>query len=348
MISKKTINSILNSKAAAFSILGTSASILSLYGWAAEKFLDYAPAQIGLISFAIIGIIAIFAIYFLISAYVFFDKITQIQSDHVLNHKITHQLRNSISEMQDLEYATSKKIKKAESEAQFPDIAENDGLKRQDIFKKLSSRISDTVAKQLKNHFTSSQIDGNIRITIKLINPDGKENQKEWKTVTVAVDPETWNDQDRQIESQANELHRIGDNSDFEGIMLGKHNCFVCNDLQKLSSDQLYKNSSIDWHKRYNSTIVTPIKSKPDGHKDAVYYGFITADSLNPSKQEQFSSEINSPTLNIMAHAADALATWFIKNDNHVKVIERYTIERAGLLPPAKPIDQENKTEVAQ
>jgi hypothetical protein len=109
--------------------------------------------------------------------------------------------------------------------------------------------------------------------------------------------------------------------------------------LQSLSSRD-YKNSSPEWRSRYNATLVVPIKSKPDGQSDAVYYGFITADSLNPSKQEQFSSDINSAVVNIMAHAADAMAVWFIKNDNHVKSIERAETERIGLLVLWGFIDQ--------
>ncbi len=345
---KNIINTSINSKSAIFNTFAGGASIVALYGWAAEKFLDYAPQSLGLISFFVIAITTLLSLYFLVAGYVFYMKMAESQSNHMLSHTITHQLRNAIGEMQDLEYTTSQKIEKVELEAQFSEIKENDELKRKELFKKLSSKVCNTVAKQLKNHFASNQISGNIRTTIKVILPEGK-NQLDWKTATAAVDAETWNDQDRIIEAQENEQHKIGENSDFEGIILGKQSCFVCNDLASLSERQ-YKNSSLEWRARYNSTIVVPIKSKPDGRSDAVYYGFLTADSLNPSKHEQFCSEINSPTLNIMAHAADALAVWFIKNDNHAKNIEQCETERTGLLILSEFIEKQkqNTLEVAQ
>jgi len=305
---------LINSKAAVFSVLGSAASIVSLYGWAGEKFLGYAPEAIGIISFIVIGIISLFSIYFLVAAFLYHERVIATQSDHALNHKITHQLRNAISRMQDLEYETSKKIENVELEAQFADIIENNELKRREIFKRMGAQVSSAVANQLRHHFASNEIDGNIRVTIKVIKPCGS-TPKDWETVTASVDHETWGDQDRILESQDHESHRIGDNSDFEDILIGKRNCFVCNDLQGLPEKD-YKNSSLEWRKRYNSTIVVPIKSKPDGDKNSVYYGFITADSLNPSKQDQFSFDVKSPTLNIMAHAADALAVWFVKNDS--------------------------------
>ena len=337
----KTITSSINSKCAIFNTFAGAASITALYGWAAEKFLDYTPQQIGLISFIVIAITTLFSIYFLIAGYIFYAKMAESQTSHALIHTITHQLRNAIGEMQDLEYITSKKIEKVELEAQFPEIKLNDELKRQALFKKFASKVCNTVAKQLKNHFNINQISGNIRTTIKVILPEGK-NQLDWKTVTSAVDSETWNEDDRFIEAQASGQHKIGENSDFEGIITGKQNCFVCNDLTSLPEKQ-YKNSSPEWRKRYNSTIVVPIKSKPDGRSDAVYYGFLTADSLNKDNHKQFEEDINSPTLNILAHAADALAVWFIKNDNHAKTIGQREIEQTGLLELANFIEQQKQ-----
>lgn len=327
------IKTLLNSKAATFAFFGSMASILSLYGWAGEKFLGYAPETIGIISFVVIGIIALFSVYFLVAAFIYHERVIATQSGYALNHKITHQLRNAISRMQDLEYETSRKIQNVELEAQFSDIVENSELKRREIFKKLGAQVSSAVANQLRHHFASNEIAGNIRVTIKVIKPNGTA-PKDWETVTASVDHETWSNQDRILESQDHESHRIGDNSDFEDILIGKRNCFVCNDLQALPEKQ-YKNSSQEWRKRYNSTIVVPIKSKPDGEKNSVYYGFITADSLNPSKQDQFSSDVKSPTLNIMAHAADAMAVWFVKHDSLSNVLTDRITERRGILAPS-------------
>jgi hypothetical protein len=335
---KELVGKVLSSRGAVFNVFAGLASILSLYGWAAEKFFDYAPEKIGFIAFIVILCAVVVAVYFLVSGYLYYEKMRAAQGGHVLNHKITHQLRNAIVGLQDLEYATTKKMEVVEREIHFSEIKENDELRRRDLFKKLASKVCNIVARQIGDHFSCNQIDGNVRTTIKIIIPDG-DSQLDWKIVTAAVDAETWNDQDRLIEAQAYEQHKIGDNSDFEGIVLGKKSCFSCNDLQSLSSRD-YKNSSPEWRSRYNATLVVPIKSKPDGQSDAVYYGFITADSLNPSKQEQFSSDINSAVVNIMAHAADAMAVWFIKNDNHVKSIERAETERIGLLVLWGFIDQ--------
>ena len=306
---------------AVFTFSASLASLLSLFGWAAEKFLGYAPETLGIISFFVIGLIFIFALALLVIAYFHYDRLKGVQNDYILSHRITHYLRNSIADLQSLEFQTRKKIDNAELEKQFPDIQENDELKRKEIFKKLGAKITGSVAKQVKNYFLCNGLEGNVRITIKILNPDDTNDQLQWKVVTGIVDPETYNNRDRELQKIENAEHKIADNTDFQGILIGSEKCFSCNDLSGLPEDK-YKNSSKDWRKRYNATLVVPIKNQPDGRRNIVYYGFLTADSHNPKKQKLFSSEDNAPVLNILAHAADALAVWFIKNDNHVDVIK--------------------------
>lgn len=315
---------------AAFTFFASLASILSLFGWAAEKFLNYAPELLGIVSFFIIGFVFLCAIFMFVTAFVSYEKIKELHSDYVLSHRITHHLRNSITALQDLEFLTLKKIDNAESINQFSDIAETNELKKIAIVKKLGAKVSGAVSEQIKNSFIANRLQGNVRVTVKLIIPTGN-NQLEWQVETLVVDPFTWNNQDRSLEERENETHTIGENSDFSGILQGKEKYFVCNNLSSLSDDN-YRNSSKDWRKRYNSTVVVPIKNRPDGQGNAVYYGFITADSLNPKNMELFRGKEDSSTLNILAHAADALAVWFIKNDSYTKMLSDSFTQRERIL----------------
>ncbi len=332
----KHIKSALHSKIALFAFFGSLASILSLFGWVAEKFLSYAPETLGIISFVIIGLIFFSALLLLGVAFIQYEKIKGLQGDYILSHRISHHLRNSITALQNLEFSIVKKIDNTDSVKQFDDIMENDELKRKDIFKKLGAKTTGSVVKQLENYFLCNGLEGNVRVTIKSIVPNDS-NQLNWEIITLVVDPFTWNNQDRLLEQKEGEHHKIKDNSDFKGMLLGTEKYFVNNNLCNLSDGQ-YKNSSKDWRKRYNATMVVPIKNQPDGKKNSVYYGFLTVDSLNPKGQTLFTSDEESPTLNIIAHAADALAVWFIKNDNHVKLLEGAFAQREGLIVLAQTI----------
>ena len=133
------------------------------------------------------------------------------------------------------------------------------------------------------------------------------------------------------VQTCALPIYSIGENTDFKEILVKNKKVFSHNNLASLSG-KLYENSSSEWQSRYNATIVVPIKSKPDGKKNTVYYGFLTADSLNPKKVDMFSDDYKDPILQIMGHAADAIATWFIRNDVHCKVIDDAKIMREGEL----------------
>jgi len=338
------IKDALNSKMALFTFFASFASILSLFGWAAEHFLGYAPKTLGIISFIVIGLIFIVACYLLITAFFQYTKIKNIQGDYVLSHRISHHLRNSIATLQSLEFQTIKKVRTATSVQQLSDIKENDELKRRDTFKKLGAKTTGAVAQQLANYFLCNGLEGNIRVTIKSILPNGN-NQLDWEVSTAVVDPVTWNDQDRIIEEKEDEHHKIGENSDFKGILLGDEKYFYSNDLSALP-DEKYQNSSKNWRARYNATMVVPIKNQPDGKRNTVYYGFLTADSLNAKKQELFISGNESAPLNILAHAADTLAVWFIKNDNHAEMLFNESIEKTNEIEKVNQSEGSEKNEV--
>jgi len=306
----------------------SAASIISLWGWAGEKFLSYAPEMLGLISFFVIGLIFLFALSLLAIAFIQHEDVKELQGDYILSHKITHNLRNSITDLQSLEFTTLKKIDKCELPQQFSDIKENDELKRKEIFKSLGAKTTGCIVKQIKNYFLCNGLKADIRVTIKTIVPCGS-NQLKWQVATLVVDPSTWNNQNSDIDESG--THFIENNSDFEDILLGNKKVFSHNNLNSVSEKE-YKNSSRDWRKRYNASMVVPIKNKPYGKDNTVYYGFLTVDSLNPKKQALFDSKENSPTLNILAHAADALAVWFIKNDNHDKLLGEAFEYREGTL----------------
>ena len=292
---------------AIYSFFASLASILSLAGWAGEKYAAFTSETMGIISFFIIGSIFIFSIYLLLAAFISYEKIRDLHSDHVQSHRITHNLRNAITSLQDLEFSTLDRIDTLKETNQFPDVKENNKLKRQNIFKELGANITGSVTKQIENHFTCNGYDEEVRVTIKSIIHNEDPDQLNWRISTVMTDPQTSNNHGPALEREEDEDHKIGKNSDFKGIMLGDENHFVCNNLEMLG-DNTYENSSKDWRRRYNATMVIPIKSRPNGKENSVYYGFLTADSKNKNNKALFNAEDDAPTINIMAHAADALA----------------------------------------
>lgn len=79
---------------------------------------------------------------------------------------------------------------------------------------------------------------------------------------------------------------KVHENTDFKLIMLNTYPYFAFNDLKNFKNETKtdYENSSSDWEKKYNATIVYPI-SKCVGVKDGknLYHilGFICVDSLS-------------------------------------------------------------------
>jgi len=66
----KHVNRILHSKTAVFNSFAGLASIISVVGWAGEKYLKLAPDYMGMMSFSVIGLFFLFWVYFLIASYI--------------------------------------------------------------------------------------------------------------------------------------------------------------------------------------------------------------------------------------------------------------------------------------
>ncbi len=91
-------------------------------------------------------------------------------------------------------------------------------------------------------------------------------------------------------------------------IRLGRP-CFSSNDLVKLYQEGHYHNDNPEWSNQYHATVVVPIRYMGDGEGDSVCYGVIGVDSLNLEGRELYDNE---ECRNIMGHAADLLATFFL------------------------------------
>jgi len=199
----------MRSKMTAFGILAGLVGIIAGMGWALETCCKDDGVYIKGMSLFVIIVTSLFSVYFIISAYIANEKAQEISDGYILSHKITHQLRNSITALQDLEFHTLRKISLAQSEEHLSDIIENDELKRDDIFKKLGAKIADAVACQVKNNFACNGFEETIRATIKGIIPEGS-NQLDWKVITTVVDRDTWAKENREYQA-----HIIKDNTDF-------------------------------------------------------------------------------------------------------------------------------------
>ena len=328
-----------------FSFAASLSSIVALLGWGLEKFSDIAPGALGIFASTVVVLTFFSSIALLIVSFRKYESVKALKGDDKLNHRITHQLRNAITKMQELEFSTTDNIAAADSVGQFQHILENDALKRKEIFKTLCAKITTAVANQVEAHFRLNGLVGNVRVTVKSIVPTASD-QTQWYVITSGVDSNTYSNQDKDIHTEEidpESLPTIGENSDFLGILTGKVVAFSENDLSSLSHKE-YKNSSPDWRSKYNATLVVPIKNQPEGKSNSVYYGFLSADSLNPKKQQLFGSDDESPTLHIVAHAADALAVWYIKNDNHEKVVNQRQVEREAELAISEFIEKRNKS----
>lgn len=309
-------------KMAIVTLLSSLASIAAFVGWAAEKFLDNTSLVIGVIAFIVLALMFLFALALIIFSYITYARLKKVENDYVLSHKITHSLRNAISALQELEFQTLIKINEQSINSDFLQIDENDFLKTKKIFENFGTKITGIVCDQIKNYLLNNGIDENIRVCIKALVPINDSNdQLEWEVQTLRVDHATWHNDDELVKRNKKIKHIVKNNTSFSEILSGKVKFFFHNDLASLGS-QNYTNSSVNWENRYNSCIVLPIKSNLRDEKNSVYYGFLTADSLNSGKNELFCGDLNTPIPSILAHAADAIAVWFVKTDSHVKVLK--------------------------
>jgi len=304
-----------------FEIAAGAASLISLFGWAGQELFDFAPNTIKYLVVTVIGLFFVYSFVFLFFTHKEYAKINKTKDDHLLSHKITHNLRNALSTLRDIEFETNQKLDKAKDEPHIEAIREGDELKVFKAFKTFGAKLADAVQKQVKNDLIRRNIDENIRVTVKFIEPYGN-NQEEWSVSTLFMDPKTWADSDHtDTDDSCKVKGKIKDNTDFSKILIDKEKIFYSNNLSSLG-DEKYLNSSSNWRTRYNSTLVVPIKNKPQNGATVVYYGFLTVDSLNSSNKEIFSEDEKDNIFHIMAHASDSIASWFIRHDVHVEVLE--------------------------
>jgi hypothetical protein len=99
-------------------------------------------------------------------------------------------------------------------------------------------------------------------------------------------------------------LYSVMANTAFVRIMKHDDNVYVQNDLGRLGND--YSNENDKWQLFYNSTIVVPVRFKPDSTTFSTIFGLFCVDSLNPSKYELYNRQ---ETFEIVGHAADLIAT---------------------------------------
>jgi hypothetical protein len=313
----------------AFDIFAGFASIVSLLGWAGENIIGYTPNELMFLSFTLLFLFITYSIIFLFLSHQEYNRTLRTKNDFQLSHKITHNLRNALSKLRDVEFETSKKLDKAKEDSHIEEVKKNDSLMVSKIFKVLGSKLSDSVHKQVLNSLSRQGITENIRVTIKSLEPRSK-NQKDWIVRTLILDPASWAESDHSdLEPNSEPVHTVGENTDFSEILVNRSHCYANNNLDALGDDT-YLNSSKDWRKRYNATMVVPIKNKPKDGDSVVYYGFLTLDSLNSGNKNLFSNDVKDEILQITAHAADALASWFIRYDVHSDMLETHSAIQEG------------------
>jgi hypothetical protein len=73
---------------------------------------------------------------------------------------------------------------------------------------------------------------------------------------------------------------RVSGNKDFHDVVNGQSTCFVCNDLVREEAAGNYFNDNPNWRKRYQSTIVWPIRCFDEGRGMHELFGFLCVDSI--------------------------------------------------------------------
>lgn len=218
-------------------------------------------------------------------------------------------MRNAIADLNDLEFISIEeipKLKDSHSLSLLEDRLESD---REKIFNNFANKLTNSVVRQLEAYFSYLKSDETCRVTIKIIDPVC-DNQLDWEVATAYRDPSTFYNMDEEYDT---DVHKIRNNDDYHDIVVGRKNAFACNDLSKLAQAGKYKNSGGNWQERYNSTIVVPIRYVKDKREAPLFFGFLAADSKNIKKMNLFSDQSDHTSFQIMAHAADCLATWFLE-----------------------------------
>ena len=121
--------------------------------------------------------------------------------------------------------------------------------------------------------------------------------------------------------SEEDEYFSVTGNTDFRKLCAGKR-FYGCGDLAKEHAKGHYNNNSDNWKKKYNSTLVVPIRYKPTNpnpqisNKKMNLLGFLCIDSMNNNEQWE---DRESYELQILGLFAD---TMYIYLDAFVECFE--------------------------
>lgn len=194
--------------------------------------------------------------------------------------------------------------------------------REQKVLEELCTSVSFGIKRSLTEYFRSKDIiigGDNIHISIKLLvskdavnamapNLSARERAKiaeqdQW-VVTFFRDTETrLQHRDREV---LGAIYTVDGNTSHQACIRVGDSCFVSNNLRGYSN---YHNEKTDWSQHYNSLIALPIRYVGANTNDSICYGLIIVDSDNPDGRDLYD---NTGCRNILGHAADILATFFL------------------------------------
>jgi hypothetical protein len=311
-----------------FNLLAGFASMIALVGWALETFVTWSGISgvVGWLSAIIIILVFFMTLMVLVvfarKHYVLEEekrKNSQLLEHQRFNLQTLYHLRTAIDRLQNLEEEVLGKISSISSKEALETYIESKEKDAANIFKKFSTRAVNNTYKLAEVYFTAKGLNvGNIRLTVKAVISDDKENLDNWLVKTVVRDSDSWQKLDNdEYQIASNTEHKIGDNSDFHYVIDNNAIMFCCNDLQALGGK--YKNSSDSWREHYNATQVVPIATQ---YKDSwLYFGFVALDSMNEGKHEMFIESKDNELYQILKSLSEAFAVWHIVYNGYIQNI---------------------------
>ncbi len=192
----------------------------------------------------------------------------------------------------------------------------------QRLFSRICDYVTDSIRDSLLHYFRFKRIDigEDVHVSVKLVVspsaviehiPNIKEEKKrqiqtknKW-IITIYRDHYTYlHHRDRETHSS---IYSIDGNTAYHHIVNLGHQCFVSNDLRSMGPT--YHNENPNWRQHYNAALVVPIRYHCEDVEACRCFGLLTADSLNEKRLALYDECI---CRDIMAHAADLLATFFV------------------------------------
>jgi len=265
-------------------------------------------------------------------------KNSQLLEHQHLNLQTLYHLRTALDRLQNLEKEVLNKMASINSKEALETYIESKEKDAAGIFKKFSTKAVNNTYKLARIYFIAKGMDvQDLRLTVKAVISDDKQNLDNWLVKTVVRDSDSWqkldNDDNHQVSSKTD--HKIGDNTDFHHVIDNKAIMYCCNDLQKKGAS--YKNSSASWREHYNATQVVPVATQ---YKDSwLYFGFVALDSLNKNKQEMFSDSKDNELYQILKSLAESIAIWHIVYNGYINNI----FKEYELIQNAKEVSIENE-----